>query len=82
MGAKIQIKDTEIKFDVPRGSAIPKEGETLLIIQKGSQEEQLYQIYTIEHTLDMNNRMNIINTLITVEEIVDHEKVAEDEEEE
>ena len=79
MGAKIQIKGTEEKTDIPRGSAIPREGETLIIISRGDRVEKLYQIYTIEHTLDLNNRMGIINTLITIEEIKND--VDEDDEE-
>ena len=80
MGAKIQIKGTDQIVDVPRGSAIPKQGETLVIIQKGTQEEVLYQVYLVEHTLDFNNRMGIINTLITVEELNAPTEVFKDEE--
>ena len=75
MGAKIQIRGTDEFIDVPRGSAIPREGETLVIIRRGQREEKLYVIYSVEHHFDFNSALPINNTIITVEEITDPEVV-------
>jgi hypothetical protein len=71
MGTKILIKGTEEFIDLPRGSAIPREGETIILIRRGQREEKLYSSYLVEHKFDFNSALPISNTLITVEEIND-----------
>ncbi len=69
MSTKIKIKNSGEEFEVPRGSSVPREGETLVITEKDGITESLYQVYMVEHMMNKNSRMPIINTLITVDEI-------------
>jgi hypothetical protein len=70
MGTQLVIKGKEKDpFDLPRGATVPREGDSLRLILKGETKESLYTVYLIEHAFDLNSRLAIGQTTITLEKV-------------
>jgi len=69
MGTKLLIKGTDFSFDLLKGTAVPKEGESIVLTLKGEKEEKLYTVYHVEHIFDFNMSVTFGNTIITLEEV-------------
>jgi hypothetical protein len=67
MGTKFVIDDEEV--DIPRGINIPKEGEILLIKQRGEKESQTYIVDSVSHKIDFTLNIALSKTLINLKVI-------------
>lgn len=67
MSAKLIVKGSKnTPTELPRGAAIPKEGDVVNIILRGEKKEKAYEVYLIEHNFDFNLALPVGNTLITL----------------
>ncbi|KKN13482.1 hypothetical protein LCGC14_1005760 [marine sediment metagenome] len=69
MGTKITFKGKSEIIDLPRGAAIPREGDVVRVTKRREKKEKSYTVYLVEHTFDFNLSLPIGSTLITLEEI-------------
>ncbi len=69
MGTKLTIKGKKNHIDLPRGSIIPREGDSVVVTLKGEKKERICTVHLVEHTFDFNTVLPIGNTEITLTEI-------------
>ncbi len=69
MSIKLKIKGSkEEPTELPRGASNYGEGDIVFLTPKGG-KETLYTIDLVEHFIDLNNRVPIPNTIVTLEKV-------------
>ncbi len=68
MSIKLKVKGSKDEIELPRGSTGLSEGDIVYLTPRG-EKETLYIVGLVEHFIDLNNRIPIPNTIVTLDVI-------------